>query len=43
MHAALKRKGKGDDVVEDDMNGFISAHNCESSLQSTHLLSGLMQ
>jgi len=24
---ALKRKGKGDDVTEDDMNGFISAHN----------------
>lgn len=26
-HAALKRKGKGDDVTEDDMDGFIAAHN----------------
>lgn len=24
---ALKRKGKGDDVTEDDMDGFIAAHN----------------
>lgn len=31
MHApaALKRKGKGDDITEDDMDGFISAHNSE--------------
>jgi hypothetical protein len=28
---ALKRKGKGDDVTEDDMDGFIAAHNCEST------------
>ncbi len=25
--AALRRKGKGDDVTEDDMEGFIAAHN----------------
>ncbi|KAJ9530189.1 hypothetical protein QJQ45_023487 [Haematococcus lacustris] len=24
---ALRRKGKGDDVTEDDMDGFIAAHN----------------
>ncbi|GLI58540.1 hypothetical protein VaNZ11_000282 [Volvox africanus] len=24
---ALKRKGKGEDVIEDDMDGFIAAHN----------------
>ncbi len=29
MYAALKRKGKGDDVTEDDMEGFVAAHNCE--------------
>jgi hypothetical protein len=27
--AALKRKGKGEDVTEDDMEGFVAAHNCE--------------
>lgn len=25
--AALKRKGKGDDVSEEDMDGFVAAHN----------------
>eukprot|EP00983_Pelagomonas_calceolata_P068873 1150117-Pelagomonas_calceolata.AAC.6 len=29
QEAALKRKGKGDDVTEDDMEGFVAAHNCE--------------
>jgi hypothetical protein len=33
VRAALKRKGKGDDVTEDDMDGFIAAHNgrCRSA------------
>ncbi|KAF5837100.1 cytochrome c/c1 heme-lyase [Dunaliella salina] len=27
VYNALKRKGKGDDVTEDDMEGFVAAHN----------------
>lgn len=30
--AALKRKGKGDDVTEDDMDGFVAAHNGKYAL-----------
>lgn len=33
MAAALKRKGKGDDVTEDDMDSVILAHNCKRPLQ----------
>lgn len=28
--AALKRKGKGDDVTEDDMGAVVHAHNSKS-------------
>ena len=28
-HAALKRKGKGDDVTEEDMAAVVHAHNCK--------------
>lgn len=30
---ALRRKGKGDDVTEDDMEGFVHAHNGEQQVQ----------
>jgi hypothetical protein len=29
--AALRRKGKGDDVTEDDMGSVVHAHNSKSS------------
>ena len=31
-HAALKRKGKGDDVTEDDMDSVVHAHNTMNEL-----------
>ena len=31
MLAALKRKGKGDDVTEDDMGAVVHAHNSEKA------------
>ena len=31
MLAALKRKGKGDDVTEDDMGAVVHAHNSEGA------------
>ncbi len=31
-HAALKRKGKGDDVTEADMDAVVHAHNSEHLL-----------
>ncbi len=36
VHAALKRKGKGDDVTEDDMDGFVAAHNGERPAAAGH-------
>ena len=34
LHAALKRKGKGDDVTEDDMGAVVHAHNSKSLVWS---------
>ena len=30
IYAALKRKGKGEDVVEDDMDAVVHAHNSKA-------------
>ncbi len=39
--AALRRKGKGDDVTEDDMDGFVAAHNGKSSTHGVGESNGL--
>lgn len=36
VRAALKRKGKGDDVTEDDMDPVVEAHN--SALLPCHVI-----
>ncbi|GMH45471.1 hypothetical protein BSKO_13428 [Bryopsis sp. KO-2023] len=37
FYNALKRKGKGDDVVEDDMESVVSAHNMLNDVTWSHV------
>lgn len=42
VHAALKRKGKGEDVTEDDMQAVVHAHNCMPLAGTSQLLIRVM-